>query len=143
VRRSRMMEFPIRHSAASKLSIKLELPLYGSIILTEITGVQFSNAWEKRVSGSFFSVPVHFISLEDLIANKSAVGRSSDIEHWKKSKNDLTPNRQFGQKYLSKGVILLKPAELDALANSPEHQEKLEEAHIYFVCQRQRIRIVE
>jgi len=93
VRRSRMMEFPIRHSAASKLSIKLELPLYGSIILTEITGVQFSNAWEKRVSGSFFSVPVHFISLEDLIANKSAVGRSSDIEHLKKSKNDLTPNR--------------------------------------------------
>jgi hypothetical protein len=34
-------------------------------ILTEITAVQFSNAMEKRVSGSFFGVAVHFISLED------------------------------------------------------------------------------
>src|SRR5882672_6317026 len=35
-------------------------------ILTEITGVEFSDAWRKRVASTFFSVPVHFIALGDL-----------------------------------------------------------------------------
>ena len=48
-------------------------------ILTEITGVEFSNAWSKRVESTFFGVPVHFISLDDLVANKRALGRSSDL----------------------------------------------------------------
>lgn len=34
-------------------------------ILTQITGVEFSKAWKRRVPSTFFSVPVHFISLED------------------------------------------------------------------------------
>ena len=49
-------------------------------ILTGITGVEFGAAWEGRVPGSVFGVPVHFISLRELIANKQATGRSSDIE---------------------------------------------------------------
>lgn len=49
-------------------------------ILTGITGVEFEDAWEKRVPGSIFGVPVHFISLDLLIANKQATGRSSDLE---------------------------------------------------------------
>ena len=56
-------------------------------ILTEITGVEFSNAWKKRVASTFFGVPVHFISLDDLAANKRALGRSSDLK-------DLTQNPQ-------------------------------------------------
>jgi len=28
-----------------------------------------------------YGVPVHFISLADLIANKRAAGRTSDLEH--------------------------------------------------------------
>src|SRR5436305_7367925 len=48
-------------------------------ILTEITGVQFVEAWTKRVGSSFFGVPVHFISLDDLMANKRALGRDSDL----------------------------------------------------------------
>jgi hypothetical protein len=54
-------------------------------ILTEITGVEFPNAWRKRVASTFFGVPVHFISLDDLVANKHALGRSSDLK-------DLTQN---------------------------------------------------
>jgi predicted nucleotidyltransferase len=38
-------------------------------------------AWPKRVKSAFFGVPVHFISLDDLIANKRAAGRSTDLEH--------------------------------------------------------------
>src|ERR1700733_1761740 len=44
-------------------------------ILTEITGVEFTDAWTKRVGSTFFGVPVHFISLDDLIANKRALAR--------------------------------------------------------------------
>ena len=49
-------------------------------ILTQITGVDFKDGWRDRVAGSIFGVSVHFISLEQLIANKEAVARSSDLE---------------------------------------------------------------
>ena len=48
-------------------------------ILTEITSVDFREAWKKRVASSFFGVPVHFISLNDLLTNKRALGRHSDL----------------------------------------------------------------
>ena len=54
-------------------------------ILTEITGVEFPDAWGKRVASTFFGVPVHFISLDDLMANKQALGRSSDLTDLKQN----------------------------------------------------------
>ena len=54
-------------------------------ILTEITGVQFPDAWRKRVASTFFGVPVHFISWDDLVTNKQALGRSSDLKDLKQS----------------------------------------------------------
>jgi hypothetical protein len=55
-------------------------------ILTEISGVKFSDAWEKRVVSTFFGVPVHFISLDDLVTNKQALGRSSDLKDLKQNR---------------------------------------------------------
>lgn len=52
-------------------------------VLTHITGVEFSAAWRDRVLGSIFGVPVHFISLDQLITNKEATGRGSDMEQLK------------------------------------------------------------
>jgi predicted nucleotidyltransferase len=49
-------------------------------ILNEITGVEFVKAWKNRVASTFFGVPVHFISLNDLVANKQALGRASDLK---------------------------------------------------------------
>lgn len=49
-------------------------------ILTHISGVQFTPAWQNRVASTFFEVPVYFISLDDLIINKKAAGRTSDLE---------------------------------------------------------------
>ena len=49
-------------------------------ILTAITGVEFPKAWGKRVESTFFGVPVHFISLDDLMTNKKALGRASDLK---------------------------------------------------------------
>jgi predicted nucleotidyltransferase len=48
-------------------------------ILTGITGLDFPAAWENRVHGTLFGAPVFFISLNHLIQNKQAVGRSSDL----------------------------------------------------------------
>jgi len=52
-------------------------------ISTHIDGVTFDTAWQNRVQDSIFGVPVHFISLSDLITNKQATGRSTDLEHVK------------------------------------------------------------
>jgi hypothetical protein len=56
-------------------------------ILTSITGVEFSDAWKRRVPSTFFGVPVHFISLDDLTANKRAMGRSSDLKDLRRNPN--------------------------------------------------------
>lgn len=50
-------------------------------ILTSISGCLFPEVWGRRVSGVMYGVPVHFISLADLIANKRASGRTTDLEH--------------------------------------------------------------
>jgi len=50
-------------------------------ILTSISGVEFTDAWARRVQSAIFEVPVQFISLDDLIVNKQAAGRISDVEH--------------------------------------------------------------
>lgn len=54
-------------------------------ILTEITGVEFADAWRRRVASTFFGVPVHFISLDDLISNKKALGRNIDLKDLKQN----------------------------------------------------------
>jgi len=54
-------------------------------ILTEITGISFPDAWRKRIAGTVFGVPVHFISWDDLVANKQALGRSIDIKDLKRN----------------------------------------------------------
>ena len=63
-------------------------------ILTQITGVQFSVAWNARVEGSVFGTSVHFISLEHLIANKRAVGRDEDINQLKQI-SETTENSEL------------------------------------------------
>jgi len=61
-------------------------------ISTHIDGLAFDAAWQNRVQGTIFGVPVDFISLADLIANKQSTGRSSDLEHVK----DLERERKKG-----------------------------------------------
>jgi hypothetical protein len=54
----------------------IDIPIYRSAIT-------FAEAWGARVRGSSFEIPFPFISLIQLIANKPAIGRSSDVEQWK------------------------------------------------------------
>jgi len=48
-------------------------------ILSAITGVEFPQAWRNIVASTFFGVPVHFISLDDLLTNKRTMGRDADV----------------------------------------------------------------
>ena len=47
-------------------------------ILSKISGIAFEEAWPHRKADLFGLATVHFISLEDLIANKRATGRPQD-----------------------------------------------------------------
>jgi len=48
-------------------------------LITSISGVEFSEAWPKRVRGRFGDAECHFIGREALIRNKRAVGRPRDL----------------------------------------------------------------
>ena len=48
-------------------------------ILMDIPGVNFEEAWERRLEVQFDEVSVPFISKQDLIATKRAAGRPQDL----------------------------------------------------------------
>jgi hypothetical protein len=48
-------------------------------ILTGITGVQFTEAWTRRVTVSLSGVDVPLLGRDDFVANKRAAGRPKDL----------------------------------------------------------------
>ena len=58
--------------------IQIGFPPVRIDMLTSLTGLNFSEAHKKRVQGVLGSVSGYFISLEDLITNKDATGRTID-----------------------------------------------------------------
>jgi hypothetical protein len=48
-------------------------------IITSSSGIEFRSAWENRIKAKYGNIDVFFISLEDLIKNKRAVGRDRDL----------------------------------------------------------------
>jgi hypothetical protein len=48
-------------------------------ILTQLSGLAFSEAWPRRVTRPFGDVEVDFIGRGDLIHNKRATGRARDL----------------------------------------------------------------
>ncbi len=48
-------------------------------VLTDISGVQFAEAWDRRESSKYGDVPVYLIGKSDYITNKRASGRSQDL----------------------------------------------------------------
>ena len=60
-------------------------------VLTQIEGVDFAAAWERRVAGTYGDCPIHVVSCEDLIVNKRTVGRPQDlldVEELEKAKRE-------------------------------------------------------
>lgn len=48
-------------------------------LMTEISGLEFEQAWARRVTHTVGSLAVPFLSREDLVRNKRASGRSKDL----------------------------------------------------------------
>lgn len=59
--------------------VQLGYPPYRIDILTSIEGVEFDDAWSRRVVVAFDHLEVPFIGRDDLIANKRSAGRPQDI----------------------------------------------------------------
>ena len=58
--------------------IQLGVPPIRIDIMTSLTAVTWEKAKAGKVSGDYCNTTVHFISREDLIANKKALGRKKD-----------------------------------------------------------------
>jgi hypothetical protein len=48
-------------------------------ILNAISGVNFDDAYQDRVTGEYEGLSVSFINISDFIANKRASGRAKDL----------------------------------------------------------------
>jgi hypothetical protein len=59
--------------------VQLGYPPLRIDLLTAIDGVDFLEAWGRRVESSYGQQKIHVISKQDLIANKRASGRKQDL----------------------------------------------------------------
>lgn len=48
-------------------------------IITDLSGLNFSEAYARKVKGNYLGVDTYFISIEDLIRNKEIAGRDKDL----------------------------------------------------------------
>jgi hypothetical protein len=59
--------------------VQLGYPPHRIDILTSIDGVEFDDAWARRVPVDADGVQIEVISRDDLVANKLAAGRAQDL----------------------------------------------------------------
>jgi len=69
--------------------IQLGYPPVRIDLLTSASGVEFEDCWSRRMLVNVGSVEAGFISLDDLIANKQASGRSQDAVDVKTLEGEL------------------------------------------------------
>jgi predicted nucleotidyltransferase len=60
--------------------IRMGVPPVRIEVITGASGVDFDSCYDRRKTIEIDGVPVHFISLQDLKANKLASGRHKDLE---------------------------------------------------------------
>ncbi len=53
-------------------------------ILTEISGCEFVDCYKRKIQGTLDGIPVHIISLPDLVKNKLKSGRLKDLDDARK-----------------------------------------------------------
>lgn len=65
--------------ASSGVTYQIGLPPRRIDVLTELTGLSFTDAWPGRVRGPFGDLKVDFIGRADFIHNKRQTGRLKDL----------------------------------------------------------------
>ncbi len=59
--------------------IQLGYPPLRIDLLTSIAGVEFQDAWKRKVTSNYGRERVYFIGKQDLIVSKKAAGRKRDL----------------------------------------------------------------
>jgi len=62
-----------------KTFVQLGFPPLRIDLTTHCDGIVFEDAWKNRVAGKYGDIEVFFLSLDDLIKNKTATGRDQDL----------------------------------------------------------------
>lgn len=65
--------------ADSQKTLRMGYPPVRIEVLTQVSGVQFSEAYPARIRAELDGIPVNIISLQHLKANKQAAGRHQDL----------------------------------------------------------------
>jgi hypothetical protein len=68
-------DLSVEELATPDLVFMFGVPPFRIDVLTSVDGVDFADAWTRRVRGTLGDVPVWYIGRDDLIANKLAAGR--------------------------------------------------------------------
>ena len=69
-------------------TLQIGVPPYRIDILTEVSALNFDDAWQRRTDAEFAGARYPVIGKEDFLKNKRAVGRPqdlADVEHLEKS----------------------------------------------------------
>ena len=89
--RAALVEFgaPLKNIAAEDFAtpgtgLHIGLPPGRIDILTVVSGLSFDDAWQNRVEGQLYDLPVYVIGAEDLVRNKRASGRDKDLQDVKR-----------------------------------------------------------
>lgn len=72
-------ELTVEDLCSPDVVFQMGLPPRRIDILTEITGVEFSDAWPSRVEIKFGEVTAPVLGAADVIQNKRATGRTQDL----------------------------------------------------------------
>jgi hypothetical protein len=62
-----------------KTFVQLGYPPLRIDLTTHCEGLVFEDAWKNRLTGKYGDIDVPFLSLDDLIKNKTATGRDQDL----------------------------------------------------------------
>ena len=72
-------ELTVEDLSSPDVVFQMGLPPRRIDILTEITGVDFDDAWRNRVETEFGEVTVPVLGIDEVINNKRATGRTRDL----------------------------------------------------------------
>jgi hypothetical protein len=73
------MGVAVRDLSVPGLIYRIGLPPRRIDILTEVSGIEFEDAWISRVTQTLDGIEVSFLGREALIRNKKASGRTKDL----------------------------------------------------------------
>jgi len=48
--------------------------------MMSVSGLNFKEAYQNRVTGRYLGVEAHFASIDDILQNKKSSGRTKDLE---------------------------------------------------------------